>query len=106
MTKKPRDDRLTGESMSDYGAENGQHARQPGLSPLWAVSLGWELVVPMGAGAVLGHTLDRRYGTGVAVTIALLLLGVVVGYYNVLRMIRLASKRNRRQAHGKGDGAP
>jgi F0F1-type ATP synthase assembly protein I len=104
--KERGDDLPTGASMSDMRAESSWHDRWPGLSALWAVSIGWELVVPVGVGAVVGHTLDRRFGTGATVTIALLVLGVVVGYYNVVRFIRLATEWDRRQARGKMDGAP
>jgi F0F1-type ATP synthase assembly protein I len=67
--------------------------------------MGWELVVPIGAGAVVGHLLHQRYHTGVVVTLVLLLLGVVVGYYNLLRLIRRATKRNDCQAQHNRGGA-
>lgn len=75
-------------------------------SGLWAVSLGWELAVPNGAGAVLGHYLDLRYHTGHAVTVVLLFLGVIVGYCNVVRLVRRVIARDRHQAHRKKGGVP
>jgi F0F1-type ATP synthase assembly protein I len=103
---KLRCDLSTGESKSGDKVGKGQLHRRRGLTPLWALSIGWEIVVPMGSGALIGHVLDQRHGTGVVVTIALLLVGVAVGYYNVARLIRLAIACDRRQAHANGDGAP
>lgn len=75
-------------------------------SGLWAVSLGWELAVPIGAGAVLGHYLDLRYHTGHAVTLVLLFLGVIAGYCNVVRLVRRVIARDRYQAQREEDGVP
>lgn len=75
------------------------------MSALWALSIGWELVVPVAAGALAGHLLDQRYHTGAAVTFGLLLLGILVGWYNVVRTIRLVTQRDRGQVHGRKDGA-
>jgi F0F1-type ATP synthase assembly protein I len=50
-------------------------------------TLGWDLAVPIVGGALLGHALNGRYHTGPVVTLALLLLGVLVGVYNVWRQL-------------------
>jgi F0F1-type ATP synthase assembly protein I len=66
--------------------------------------VGWELGVPIAAGALAGYSLDQRYHTGAAVTAVLLLLGVLVGWYNVVRLIRLATRRDLGRAHDQRDG--
>lgn len=42
-------------------------------------TVGWTIAVPAAGGALLGHYLDGRLGTGIACTLALLGLGVVAG---------------------------
>jgi len=56
--------------------------------------LGWDLAVPIASAAVLSGMLNDRYSTGPAVTVALLVLGMTVGAYNVWRQLRLELKRS------------
>lgn len=65
---------------------------------LRTTSLGWDLAVPIFGGAVLGYFLDRRFHTGPVVTIGLLFLGVMVGFYNVGRQIQHEIARDRFRA--------
>ena len=67
-------------------------------SGLWIIPLGWELAVPIVAGALLGHWLDNRYQSGPVWIILLLFLGAAAGFYNVWHLIRRASQRDRRRA--------
>jgi ATP synthase protein I len=62
-------------------------------SSLWreaatAMSLGWDLAVPIFGGVLLGYALDRWLGTRYLFTIGLLFLGIGVSYYNLARFIR------------------
>ena len=41
--------------------------------------VGWSISLPAAGGALLGHWLDQRYGTGVHCTLGLLFLGVGLG---------------------------
>lgn len=41
--------------------------------------VGWPIAIASVGGAWFGHVLDRRFGTGVAFTLMLLLLGTVLG---------------------------
>jgi F0F1-type ATP synthase assembly protein I len=71
--------------------------------PLWreavvAMSLGWDLAVPIFGGVLLGHFLDRWLGTGYVFTLGLLMLGIATGYYNVARFIRRVEARERQLA--------
>jgi len=62
-----------------------------------AMSLGWDLAVPIFGGVLLGHFLDRWLGTGYVFTLGLLMLGIAVGYYNVARFIRRMEAHERQR---------
>jgi predicted F0F1-ATPase subunit len=71
--------------------------------PLWreamvAMSLGWDLAVPIFGGVLLGHLLDRWFGTRYVFTLGLLMLGIATGYYNVARFIQRVEMRERQCA--------
>jgi hypothetical protein len=51
-------------------------------------SVGWPIAVLTAAGAIIGHTVDRRLGTGVAVTLALVFGGAVAGSVIAMRAVR------------------
>lgn len=61
---------------------------------LLAMSLGWNLALPIFGGVLLGHFLDDRLGTGLNFTLGLLMLGVGLGYYNLARFIRRLDRRD------------
>lgn len=68
-------------------------------SQLWrdgltAVSAGWDLALPIFGGVLLGYYLDRWLGTGHIFTLGLLVLGVGIGYYNLMRLIRRLERRD------------
>jgi len=65
---------------------------------LRAISLGWDLAIPICGGAVLGYFLDRHFQTGYVVTMGLLVLGVMVGFYNVGRKLHYEIERDRYRA--------
>jgi F0F1-type ATP synthase assembly protein I len=64
---------------------------------LTAISLGWNLAIPIFGGVLLGYLLDRRLGTGHIFTMGLLALGVGIGYYNLARFIRRVHRRDQQQ---------
>lgn len=69
---------------------------------LTAATLGWDLVLPIFGGVLLGYLLDRWLGTGHIFTIGLLVLGIVVGYYNVFRFVqRLDAADRERKVQGQ-----
>jgi F0F1-type ATP synthase assembly protein I len=70
-----------------------------------AMSLGWDLAVPIFGGVLLGHFLDRWLGTGYVFTLGLLMLGIAVGYYNVARFIRrMEAHERQRTKEENGEG--
>ena len=71
---------------------------------LAATSLGWDLALPIFGGVLLGHFLDRRLDTGYVFTLGLLILGVVTGFYNVVRAIRREIARDQRRVEQEKQG--
>ena len=59
-------------------------------------SLGWELALPIFGGVLLGYQIDRiLIGSKYTFTIFLLLTGIVVGYYNLYKLIELEMLRTK-----------
>jgi ATP synthase protein I len=52
---------------------------------LSALSLGWELAIPIFGGVLAGYALDRWLGTGHIFTLGLLVLGIFIGFMNLWR---------------------
>ena len=67
-------------------ARDGRHSFAQNLALVG--SLGWSLVVPMLAGAFLGHFIDRRYQTGVFWSATSIFLGTAAGAYFVWERLR------------------
>jgi ATP synthase protein I len=61
------------------------------LSALRSVALvgavGWMIVVPTVGGAFLGRLLDRRFGTGIMWSAALIAAGAVLGAWSAWRWV-------------------
>jgi len=62
-----------------------RHARrEPTAATFWRSlsvlgTVGWSIALPAAGGALLGHHLDARFGTGVRFTLMLLAGGVLLG---------------------------
>ena len=83
------------------------HKETPFWASLWrealvALTLGWDLAIPIFAGVLSGHFLDRWLGTGPAFTLGLLMLGIGLGYYNIGRFIHRLNQREK-QAKTQND---
>ena len=50
-------------------------------------SLGWELAIPIFAGAYLGHLIDKATSSSITFMLIMTFLGIGVGYYNLVRHI-------------------
>lgn len=50
-------------------------------------SLGWELAIPIFAGAYFGHLLDKATNSTITFMLTLTFIGIGVGYYNLVRHI-------------------
>lgn len=78
-------------------------SRHSGQGRLWreafrAVSLGWDLALPVFLGVFVGYFLDGRLGTGHIFTLGLMMLGVFIGYANLGRFHRRLVDEERRLA--------
>jgi ATP synthase protein I len=70
------------------------------VEALPAMSLGWELAIPIFLGVLLGYYADQWLGTKPFLTLGLLLLGATTGIYNV---IRFALRLEAHEQKAKGD---
>ena len=63
------------------GVDRGEHEREPSIAHHLAMigALGWLVVLPTLGGVFLGRWLDGKLGTGITLTAALLLVGLVLG---------------------------
>lgn len=60
----------------------------PEKRPPWAyVGLGFEIVVPIVLGLLLGLWLDGRWGTRPWLAVVGILLGIGAGFYNFFRVV-------------------
>lgn len=66
---------------------------------LRAISLGWDLAVPIFCGVLFGYYIDRWLSTGHIFTIGLLILGIAIGYYNLARFIKRVAKHNQKTSN-------
>ena len=60
-----------------------------------ALTIGWDLAIPIFGGVLVGHALDVRLGTGYLFTLGLLTFGVIVAYFNLLRLIQRLDRQDR-----------
>lgn len=44
---------------------------------------GWLFVIPVVGGAYLGRYLDKKMGSGIILTAALIVIGIAIGVYNI-----------------------
>lgn len=68
---------------------------------LVALTLGWDLALPIFGGVLLGYFIDRWLGSGYTYTIGLLIAGVALGYYNLARFMQRLHRREEeeKEAH-------
>lgn len=93
MSPDPRtdDERLADRVRLEQ--QRRERARREPVGGLWRTvaqvgTLGWLLVVPAVAGALVGHHLDRRAASGVTWALGLMLLGLAAGGWLAWRTIR------------------
>ena len=65
------------------------------LKDVPAISLGWELAIPIFGGALLGYQVDRWVGSNYIFTLVLILTGLITGYYNLYKHIQLSLLRTK-----------
>ncbi|MBG0787027.1 MAG: AtpZ/AtpI family protein [Anaerolineaceae bacterium] len=69
-------------------------------------SLGWELAIPIFAGAYLGHLIDKATNLSITFMLILTFIGIGVGYYNLVRhiefemlILRIQKKHQKEQSN-------
>lgn len=71
-----------------------QHKDFKGIS---LTTLGWELALPIFAGTLLGYQIDHNIlnSRNYTLTVLLIFIGIIVGYYNIYRYIELEVLRTK-----------
>lgn len=77
----------------EIARDRRDRARKERRSNLWTMvarvgTVGWLVALPIVGGALLGHLIDRRFGTGVTWALALMMVGVAIGGYALWRLWR------------------
>ncbi len=62
---------------------------------LSAINLGWEMALPIFLGVLLGNHLDKLTDSRFNLTISLLVGGIFISYYNLLRYIKKFDRNNK-----------
>lgn len=65
-------------------------------SVAWASSLGFIIALSIIIGLVIGHYLDKWLNTKPYFTLIFMVLGIISGFYNVLRMLLSGDKNNKK----------
>lgn len=61
---------------------------------LRVISLGWDMAIPIFAGVLAGHFLDRWFATRYIFTLGLLILGIFISYYILARVIKEQNQKD------------
>lgn len=59
-----------------------------------ASNIGLSMIIPLVGGALIGRFLDQKWSTSPKITITLIILGVLLGFYNMYRIIGEIEKEN------------
>lgn len=99
-----------GDERDDRDSRQEPAPQQPGKESggvlqlaVQATTLGWNLVIPIVGGVLLGRYLDDKFGQEFTWTLSLLVLGVIVAFNNLYVMYiehgRVKSSRERDKKH-------
>jgi len=87
--------------------EQGQHqsrAKRKASQQVWrttwqqaltALTIGWDLALPIFGGVLLGHYVDRQSGGGYTFAVGLLVLGLAMGVHNMRRALERELRHHR-----------
>ncbi len=64
---------------------------------LGVLSIGWDLAIPIVGGVLVGHFLDQWLGSGYTFTLGLLVLGVMIAYFNLSRLIHRLNQQDQQR---------
>jgi len=79
--------------------------RKPSQAWMRLAGLGLELAASIAGGALLGWWIDRQLGTAPRALVALAVVGIVGGMYNLIRTALAAAREFERGKSGRGPGA-
>lgn len=65
------------------------------IKDITLTSLGWDLALPIFGGVFLGYQIDRRMTSSYTFTLVLLVIGIIIAYYNLYRIIEIEMLRTK-----------
>lgn len=65
------------------------------IKDITLTSLGWDLALPIFGGVFLGYQIDRRMTSSYTFTLVLLVIGIIIAYYNLYRVIEIEMLRTK-----------
>ena len=75
--------------------DNKKENKKVRLRNITLTTLGWELALPIFGGVLIGFHLDNFFDTNYALTFGLLIIGIITGYYNLIKLIELEMLRTK-----------
>lgn len=92
--------------MNKSHNSNRQNSKRRLIRDISLTTLGLELALPIFGGVLFGYYLDKVMPTKYLYTITFLLIGLVVGYYNIYKLIQLEMYRLRLNHDRSGEDGP
>ena len=77
----------------DENDKANKHWKHLWRDTLVAMTLGWELALPIFGGVLIGYLLDRWLDMRPVFTMGLLVAGIALGYYNIMRFNQKLNQR-------------
>ena len=76
-------------------AKNTKNQFQVKYRNISLTTLGWELALPIFGAALLGYYLEKTFFTNDALIVVLIISGIFIGYYNLVKIIQLEMLRTK-----------
>jgi ATP synthase protein I len=71
-----------------------------------ALTLGWNLAIPIFGGVLIGYLLDKWMKSSPIFTIGLMIFGIAVGFYNYIRTVGRMEDPNQPKNEPRSGGKP
>jgi len=89
--------------MNNTKPEKKPSSKRSLIKDISLTSLGFELAIPIFGGVLFGYHLDRMSPSNYTFTLVFLIIGIVIGYYNLYKLIQLEIYRLNVQKNRSGE---
>ena len=89
--------------MNEKSSQKNKFIPQNIPEEMGVLTIGWDLALPIVGGVLIGHAMDGRLETDFTFTLGFLVLGVIVAYYNLSRLIRILARKDHERKRYKED---